>query len=193
MKPKVFILSVVLGLGVLSSPALALLGPMPVIDMSAIGKLGAQISNQITQINHAYTQVQQGIQLVTSVKQNLSHISMTPSSIMGDISSLTADEKSVSAQIAAYRSAWSIAQQDQSDAAENAGFAAAAKAANGAQQQAEVLNNLELQQLDTQQKTLHLQAGRQIQDAANATDFATDLLTVTGNGSTSSANSGPDM
>ncbi|MGP6157935.1 MAG: hypothetical protein ACLPYS_10615 [Vulcanimicrobiaceae bacterium] len=135
----------------------------------------------VTQLQNDVSQIQQFASMVQSDATNLSRLTLNPSAIQADIASIIGQEKSVSAAIAADTAARAIANQSQADAAEDAGFAAAAKAANGAQQQAQVLNSIQLQQLDTQQQALNLQTQQQTQDEANRVEAAGDLTRMTGN------------
>jgi hypothetical protein len=146
-------------LAVSATPALALFGPMPVIDLDSITKLATQVENQATMIENQ-------VAMLKNEATNLTRIPTSYQDVNAKISAVAATSKAVAAEARGTVAAGTVVSDSSEEAAETARLNGLASSANGAQQQAIVQNGYLAQQNNLLEQGNVLQAQGQLQHAA---------------------------
>ena len=182
---KLFILGAA-AIALSAVPAVALIGPMPVIDVSANANLATQITKQITQVEQGAQQVQQGIQLVKGVEQNLKTLPTSYQNVEGEVAAIAGTGRTISAEVAGLTASTKVVANSSEEAAETNRLNGMASRALGANQQATVTNGYLSQQTNLLEQGNVLQAQAQIQHAAEvrataqgAADLGTTIQSAT--------------
>jgi uncharacterized protein YoxC len=174
------VLIVALVVAVCATPALAIFGPLPVIDVSVFGKEVESVANQAMMIANQVTSLQ-------NETTNLARIPTRYQDVQGQVAAIAGTGKAIAAETAGTVAAGTVVTDSSEEAAETARLNGLAAQANGAQSQAIVTNGYLAQQnnLIEQGNVLQAQAQLQHQAELRATAQGTaDLGSIVGHATT---------
>ena len=120
---------------IVGAPAMAVLGPLPVVDVQALPNWVRHLANDVTMIN-------QGMAQVTAAQTELKALATTPNlaNVQGEVNAISASGRQLATEVRGTFAASQVVADSSYDAAEQARLNGLAQTANGANQQAQITN-----------------------------------------------------
>jgi cytoskeletal protein RodZ len=151
-----------------AAPALAIFGPMPVVDFQSIGKAVEQVQKDEQLVQNTLAQIK-------NEETNLTKIPTSYQAVQSEVAAVAQTGKAVATEVRGTVAAGTVVQDSSEQAAETARLNGLAAQANGAQQQAIVTNGYLAQQNNLLEQGNVLQAQAQIQHQAEEAATAQGL------------------
>jgi hypothetical protein len=142
-----------------AAPALAIFGPMPVVDFQSIAKAVEQVQKDEQLVQNTLAQIK-------NEETNLTKIPTSYQAVQSEVAAVAQTGKAVATEVRGTVAAGTVVQDSSEQAAETARLNGLAAQANGAQSQAQVTNGYLAQQTNLLEQGNVLQAQAQLQAAA---------------------------